>query len=244
MDRSPGWCWRSLWAQFKVLESLHMDFKGKKVLNVGTGRGMFSIWFAAKGAAVDAVDLNSEMLEIARRNASEAGHAGHIQFIQDNAETLEHVADGTCDVVSCMQTFDHIPRLDRAIAALVSKLKPGGILLYTFCTPQSIYGWAYAFYRKVVSRFYRLNDETGLVARMYDSRSIRELMRVNGIEIDREYGVGLLCLPLRPEFERGLVTAIPRRVNRVEERMFPYYRSAWLARRCTHVIGVGRARCA
>ncbi len=50
-----------------VLEKI--DLKNKKVLEVGTGSGYLAIFCAKRGANVVAVDINSEAVEYAKKNA-------------------------------------------------------------------------------------------------------------------------------------------------------------------------------
>jgi hypothetical protein len=91
-----------------------------------------------------------------------------------------------------------------------------------------------------VSKFYRLGHEKKLVARLYELSEINPFLEKHGIVLEQTYGVGLLCLLLRPEFEKGIFTAIPRWFSKLEEKIFPFYRSNFLANRCQIFIGVGR----
>lgn len=226
--------------QFRILEDAGLPGTAVRVLDAGAGRGMFSVWYAQRGCHVDAVDISAEMLVLARENAAEAGVAGQIAFHHGDVENLSAFDAAGYDLVSCMQTFDHMPDLDLGVRELAARLKPGGRLVFTYVPPASIYGLFYGAYSRWGSRLRRLNDEQGLVARMYPNRHIAALMAQHGLVLEMRCGIGLVCILLRPEFERGLLTAIPRAVNRLEERIFPFYRRGLLALHCTHVVGVAR----
>lgn len=226
--------------QLRVLESFGPPPSESRVLDVGTGRGLFSIWFAQQGCVVDAVDLSTEMLAIAETNAGQAAVADRITFHQGDAESLIGFDEGAYDWVSCMQTFDHIPNLKKGVQTLSARVKPGGYFVFTYVPKISPYAGLYGLYRLFVSKFYRPNEENYLVARTYATRQIDSLMAEAGIDMEAYYGIGLTCLALRPELECGILTAIPRWINRLEESLFPFYRSQGLARHCTHVIGIGR----
>lgn len=226
--------------QFRVLEAAGLPGSARRVLDAGAGRGLFSIWFAQRGCTVDAVDLSAEMLTLAQENAAEAGVAGRIAFHQADAEELKAFYAAEYDLVSCMQTFDHLPHLETALRELATRIKSGGRLIFTYVPPASLYGLLYRAYARWGSRIHRLNEEQGLVARMYPNHYIAELMGANGLTLEHRYGIGLTCILLRPEFERGLLTAIPRALNRLEERLFPFYRRPSLALHCTHILGIAR----
>jgi len=226
--------------QFRVLEAAGLPGSARRVLDVGAGRGLFSIWFAQRGCTVDAVDLSPEMLALAQENAAEARLTARITFHQADAEDLAAFDASGYDLVSCMQTFDHLPHLETAVRQLAARLKPGGRLIFTYVPPASLYGLLYRAYARWGSCFHRLNEEQGLVARMYPNRYIAELLAENGLALEHRYGIGLTCILLRPEFERGLLTAIPRALNRLEERLFPFYRRPLPALLCTHILGIAQ----
>ena len=64
----------------------------RSVLDVGTGGGLFALAFAQKGLAVAGMDVNPQMLEIARQFAAEA------KFCEGKAEALPF-SDGEFDLV-------------------------------------------------------------------------------------------------------------------------------------------------
>jgi ubiquinone/menaquinone biosynthesis C-methylase UbiE len=62
--RKPG-----LMRRFQATVDILGDVRGKTVLDVGCGSGIYAIYFARKGAAVTGIDFSENMLALARKNA-------------------------------------------------------------------------------------------------------------------------------------------------------------------------------
>ncbi len=215
--------------------------KDERVLDVGTGRGLFAIWFAECGCQVQALDISREMLNLARANAENRNVAGKVRFFVGDAEDLSSFPEETYDWVSCMATFDHIPDLGRAVGEMAKRLKQGGRFLFSYCPPDSLHGWLFKLYMNHISKFYRLGSkENGMVARLHSHEEIEHIFAGHAMIIERRLGVGLFCLLLRPEFERGTPTAVPRYLNQLEEQYFPFYESVFFMKRCQIVVGISR----
>jgi len=105
---------------------------GSAVLDVGTGPGRFGAYFAEQGCRVTGVDLNPDMLEIARANARRRGLEDRFEVVQGSAEDLSRFPDRGFDVVLCMELFDHLPRLDRALEEMARVLRSDGRFLFTY----------------------------------------------------------------------------------------------------------------
>jgi len=56
--------------------------KGHRVIDLGCGTGALALRAAQKGAIVKAIDVNSQMLEIAQNRAREAHLAQNVQFCE------------------------------------------------------------------------------------------------------------------------------------------------------------------
>lgn len=210
------------------------------VLDVGTGRGLFSIWFARYGCRVHALDISGEMIELARKNAESMKVKDRILFFLGDAEDLSIFPRETYDWVSCMSTLDHLPDLNKAIAEMAARLRKGSLFLFNYCPPNSFYGIFFRLYVTYISKFYKLGNEGGLVARLYSHSEIEQTLQRHHIAIERRYGLGIFCFPLRPEYEMGMLTGIPRCINRLEEALLPFYKLKILAKRCQLVLCIGR----
>ena len=62
--RKPG-----LICRFKTTEKILGNVKNKRILDVGCGSGVYSIFFAKKGANIIGIDFSSSMISLSRKNA-------------------------------------------------------------------------------------------------------------------------------------------------------------------------------
>lgn len=98
--------------------------KGAKVLEVAPGPGYLSIELARAGAEVIGIDISASFVEIARRNALEAGV--RVAFRQGNASALPF-ADGSFTHVVCTSSFKNFSEPLAALQEMHRVLIPGGI---------------------------------------------------------------------------------------------------------------------
>ncbi|MFB6215617.1 MAG: class I SAM-dependent methyltransferase [Candidatus Aenigmatarchaeota archaeon] len=82
------------------------DVEGKKILDVASGTGRFSLLAAEMGADVVSCDISKPMLKIAREKASEKGLESKITFLKTDAENLPF-EDETFDIVMAIR-FVHL----------------------------------------------------------------------------------------------------------------------------------------
>jgi ubiquinone/menaquinone biosynthesis C-methylase UbiE len=100
-----------------ILEHLG-DLSGKRVLDIGCGKGRFARIVAERnpGAAVCALDLSVEMLRFVPRPVHPAaGSMTELPF-----------ADATFDGVYATESLEHAVEIDRAVAEVCRVVKPGG----------------------------------------------------------------------------------------------------------------------
>ncbi|MER5887622.1 class I SAM-dependent methyltransferase [Streptomyces sp. NPDC001941] len=103
-----------------------------RALDLGCGPGRNALYLAARGFAVDAVDLSPTALAWAGERAREAG--ADIRFHQGNAFDPEFTAlEGSYDLIYDSGCFHHLPPHRRvSYLALVERhLAPGGHLALT-----------------------------------------------------------------------------------------------------------------
>ncbi|MEM9603740.1 MAG: bifunctional 2-polyprenyl-6-hydroxyphenol methylase/3-demethylubiquinol 3-O-methyltransferase UbiG [Pseudomonadota bacterium] len=105
--------------------------RGKRVLDVGCGGGIFSEALARAGAEVTGIDLASQALEVARQHAADSGL--QIDYRTVSAEQHADEAHGQYDAVSCLEMLEHVPDPTAVVRALGSLVAPGGhVFLSTF----------------------------------------------------------------------------------------------------------------
>jgi 2-polyprenyl-6-hydroxyphenyl methylase/3-demethylubiquinone-9 3-methyltransferase len=97
---------------------------GRRILDVGCGGGLLAEAMARKGAQVTGIDLASELLQVARLHALEAGI--EMDYRQESAEAHAEAHAGEYDIVTCMEMLEHVPDPAAVIAALGRLVRPGG----------------------------------------------------------------------------------------------------------------------
>jgi SAM-dependent methyltransferase len=103
------------------------ELEGKRVLEIGCGRGGFSRYLAEHGADLVAADFSPAAVEMARR-ALDPHHRA--EAIVADIEAIPFERD-SFDLVLSLDTIEHVPHPTRAVAELVRVLRPGGRLVLT-----------------------------------------------------------------------------------------------------------------
>jgi ubiquinone/menaquinone biosynthesis C-methylase UbiE len=94
------------------------------VLEIAPGPGYFCIELAKLGKyQITGLDISKSFVEIARRNAKEAGFK--IDFRAGNASAMPF-KDGTFDFTFCQAAFKNFSEPVQAIAEMYRVMKPGG----------------------------------------------------------------------------------------------------------------------
>jgi cyclopropane fatty-acyl-phospholipid synthase-like methyltransferase len=209
-----------------------------RVLDVGTGRGRFGAYFARRGCRVVGVDVNSEMLEEARRAIRLLDLEDRFQLEQASVDDLSRFGAGAFDVVSCMELFDHLPDLGRALGEMKRTLKPDGRFLFTYVPSESLYGRLGNVYRFFHAR---LRRGATMISRTYSHREVQRRLEANGLELERYWGIGVFCLNAQTRlFVNSRLSRALTALARAEARRHPYYDRPLLARRGAHVVGLAR----
>lgn len=98
------------------------------VADLGCGTGSLSVLLAAAGYGVTGVDSAPAMIGAARAKAAAAGVA--VRFVTASAESpFPALAAGSFDVALSRHVLWAMPSVDAALAAWVSLLRPGGVLV-------------------------------------------------------------------------------------------------------------------
>ena len=96
-----------------------------KVLEIAPGPGYFCIELAKLGDyQISGLDISKSFVEIARRNAAEAGRK--IDFREGNASAMPF-PENTFDFTFCQAAFKNFSEPLRAIAEMHRVLRPGGL---------------------------------------------------------------------------------------------------------------------
>ena len=99
---------------------------GGKVLEVAPGPGFLSIELAKRGLRARAVDISRTFVEIAQKNAADAGVSAY--FLQGNAAELP-VETSSFDFLVCRAAFKNFSEPVKAMREMLRVLGPGGTAL-------------------------------------------------------------------------------------------------------------------
>lgn len=100
--------------------------KGAAILEVAPGPGYLSIELARRGFIVTGIDISQDFVEIAKRNATEAGVS--VDFRQGNASAMT-LPDSSFDFVVCSAAFKNFKEPVNALNEMYRVLKPDGTAL-------------------------------------------------------------------------------------------------------------------
>ena len=101
-----------------------------RALDAGCGQGTQLIRLARAGYHAVGVDLSEELLDAARAAmaAEPAEVRSRITLIQGDLHDLKQLVDPGFDVVCCHGVLMYLPSLERALHALASASRPGGLI--------------------------------------------------------------------------------------------------------------------
>jgi ubiquinone/menaquinone biosynthesis C-methylase UbiE len=101
--------------------------RGGDMLEVAPGPGYFAIEMAKGGAyRVTGLDISHTMVELARKNAAEAGV--EVDFRRGNASAMPF-ADNSFDLLACSAAFKNFSEPHKALEEMYRVLRPGGTAL-------------------------------------------------------------------------------------------------------------------
>jgi ubiquinone/menaquinone biosynthesis C-methylase UbiE len=120
----PDW-WQALWPRpGEVLARFGIESEAEAV-DLCCGDGLFTVPLARMARHVVAIDLDPEMVELARVRAVTAGVTNCI-FVVGDAYDLAELVPGHVDFVLIANTFHGVPDKARLLWAVVAVLNPGG----------------------------------------------------------------------------------------------------------------------
>jgi len=106
------------------------NVKGKKILDVGCGPGLYASLLIKKGAVVKGMDISKEFIGIAKKEAPAA------EFIIGDAEKLPY-KNSEFDIVIAPLVLHYLNSWDEVLNGIHAVLKKGGIFIFSHCNPFS-----------------------------------------------------------------------------------------------------------
>jgi ubiquinone/menaquinone biosynthesis C-methylase UbiE len=107
--------------------SLLPDPRGKRMLDVGCGNGLQTLYIHEKYGPqyLYGVDMNPMHVSIAREEKAKRT-LDRIDFAVDNAQLLASIGDNSFDLAICIESSHHYPDKDAFLGQLKRVLRPGG----------------------------------------------------------------------------------------------------------------------
>jgi SAM-dependent methyltransferase len=119
-----GW-WEALWPDpVAVLESVGMQ-PGMDVIDLCSGDGWFTLPIAKLARHVVAVDIDADLLEVARQRLQEAG-VTNCDFLAGDAYDLPKLWSRPMDFIFMANAFHGVPDRERLARSVAAVLRPGG----------------------------------------------------------------------------------------------------------------------
>lgn len=131
-------CYR-MWFEFAVTSnrrgrdvarmlSEHTNPAGKSYLDVGCAYGGFLVGFAELGARVQGLDLDPNLLHLARRNLAEQGVEAPTHRLDATSREFNERFSGAFDLITCNDVIEHVDDPAALVRNLAGALRPGGLL--------------------------------------------------------------------------------------------------------------------
>ena len=121
----------------KELQHFVKQSQGKKLLDIGSHRGGYSIAFAQKGYRVTGIEVDSGRVATAQQAAQEQKLT--IPFLQGDARDMPF-QDNEFDIAILSNVIEHIPNTPQLLTEIYRILKPQGILYIQFPPYQGWFG--------------------------------------------------------------------------------------------------------
>lgn len=112
----------------RFAKSIFGNFKNKRILDLGCGFGETAIYWAKKGAIVDAVDISQESVNIGKKLAKKFKVAKSCKFQQMASENLQF-PDDNFDYVFGNGVLHHV-EIEKTSKEINRVLKPGGLAVF------------------------------------------------------------------------------------------------------------------
>jgi ubiquinone/menaquinone biosynthesis C-methylase UbiE len=119
-----GW-WEALWPDpAKILASTGLT-GGSEAIDLCSGNGWFTLPMAKIARHVFAIDIDRNLLNVARRQLEQAG-VSNCDLIEGDAYDVARLVPRLVDFVFLANAFHGVPEQTRLARAVAAALKPGG----------------------------------------------------------------------------------------------------------------------
>lgn len=131
--------------QRQIVRDLCEGWRGKRVLEIGSGTGRFSLELVKLGADLTLADLSGAMLDSVRQKLRGNGFdPATVRYVQSNIYALAFPGEAF-DCMLSLNVLGHVEDIGRALRECARVLKPGGQFLFNYPNLNS-YFWPAARY--------------------------------------------------------------------------------------------------
>ena len=163
-----------------------IDWKDKKVLDVGCGTGIFDYLIAERGADVLAIDYSEKAIELAKKS-----HKAHnLDFQIGEASTIE----GMYDVIVSLGTLEHMDNPIDILKTFKKHLKPNGSILITCPNWLNPRGYMLMFLKFIFDAPITLADLHYLTVSDFENWSVELEMKLSWKTFDHSWAHGEILI--------------------------------------------------
>jgi SAM-dependent methyltransferase len=174
-------------------------------LSLGCGHGSVERDAVALGLCrtFDGLDISEEALEVAARDAENAGFGDRIHYRQADLNEVQ-LEPGAYDVVFAVQVLHHVDALEHLLDRVTASLRPGGLFVVNEYVGPARFQWldkTEAVMNRILELLpeeYRVNPRNGYVKERMDRAPAEEIARVDPSESIRSDEIAEL---LRSRFD-------------------------------------------
>jgi len=157
---------------------------GDRVIDLGTGTALIPIELCRRvaGVRVMGIDASTPMLDIARRRIDRAGMLDRIQLTHGDLKSLDAVASGSADTVTCNTVLHHLAEPTTVVATALRLAKTGGrVFIRDLVRPSSV-----AEINRLVEEY--VGDEPSAAVGMFRDSLFAALTLAEARELFVSYG--------------------------------------------------------
>ncbi len=107
----------------EFLKRFYPNFEGKKILELGCGRGDFLLECHKEGLDVVGIDVNPEYIKISEEKIKKSGFKPHIVLAKGEELPFE---DDYFDFVNCVEVLEHTNNPEKVLSEIYRVLNNGG----------------------------------------------------------------------------------------------------------------------
>jgi len=208
----------------------HLDNHPIRILDVGGGNGLNSIYFAKQGHSVTLLDYSTAMLSEAKQAAGKQGVPGRITFCQAEAGAVQELFKGQqFDLVLCHLMIEFVIEPRKVLKDICELIAPQGLLSlldanrYAEVYRKAIQTNDLAAALKAVDTKEYFHPWFNRVTPLFSSAEMMDILQANGCEVVGDYGIRCLCdyLPNEPKYEAAYYEALEHLERKLTDT-YPY----------------------